>query len=285
MTDRMRLRDELILSLGFLLDPIRRVIFQEPLAAISRHERLGIEQQFKRDLKDWCERLDVFCDCMGVKYELEYSQIEDSLVGLHYKLNCTTSLSNLELLQACRRDFQASYFNTIELIRAVPVEIADLIFQSDNPYRSYLLFRSLCSNASKRIEIFDPYLDATVFHRYLCDLQPDVDVKVITDETIMLSRRRQDEVIRDRIVAVSELLAHERPDQYRLLVVRSLHDRHLRVDDDLFHLGGSLKDAAKNDPFTLGRLDATDAVNSVLDGYVSAATPWYQPGMPNHRRS
>ena len=78
MTDRWRLRDELILSLGFLLDPIRRVIFQEPLAAISRHERLRIEQQFKRDLKDWCEQLDAFCNCTGVKYEYEYDEIEYS---------------------------------------------------------------------------------------------------------------------------------------------------------------------------------------------------------------
>ena len=201
------------------------------------------------------------------------------------KLNCTCSLGNLELLQLCRREFQDSYFKTIELIRAVPVDVEDIIFPSNNPYRSYLLFRSLCSNASNRIEIFDPYVDATVFHRYLSDLQPDVDVKVITDETIMLARKKKDEPIRDRVIAVSELLAHERPNHYWLLVVPSLHDRHLRVDDVLFHLGGSMKDAAKNDSFTLGRLDATDGVNRLLDGYVSAATPWYQPGMPNHRRS
>ena len=262
-----------------------RVIFQEPLAAISRHERLRIEQQFKRDLKDWCERLDAFCDCMGVKYDFEYGEIVDLTQRLHLNLNCTTSLSSIELLQLCRRGLQANYFKTIEWIRAVPVDIGDIIFEPNNPYRSYLLFRSLCSNASRRIEIFDPYLDATVFHRYLSDIQSDVDVKVITDETIMLSRKKKDEPIRDRIVAVSELLAHERPEHYRFLVVPSLHDRHLRVDDDLFHLGGSMKDAAKNDPFTLGRLDTTDAVNTVLDGYVSAATPWYHPGLPNHRRS
>ena len=89
---------------------------------------------------------------------------------------------------------------------------------------------------------------------------------------------------RDRIVAVSELLAKQYPGRYQFCVSSEQHDRHIRVDDEVLHLGGSPKDAAKADYFTISNLDPVQSNHAFLDGIISRATEWFGPSTPTHRR-
>jgi hypothetical protein len=45
---------------------------------------------------------------------------------------------------------------------------------------------------------------------------------------------------RDRIIAVSELLAGQFPDRYGFRVSAEQHDRHIRVDGTILHLGSCM---------------------------------------------
>jgi hypothetical protein len=130
-----------------------------------------------------------------------------------------------------------------------------------------------------RLDLFDPYLDAEVFDRYLADTSKQVEIALVTEVANMRNVRR-----RGRIVAVSELVALERPTLYRLLEVPSIHDRHLRADDKIYLLGGSAKDASKTDFYTIAETDSNPTLHSTLDNIMAGATAWYQPGMLRHRR-
>ena len=102
---------------------------------------------------------------------------------------------------------------------------------------------------------------------------------LITEKANMRNARR-----RDRILAISELVAMERPAHYQLLEAPSIHDRHIRADDKIYHIGGSAKDASKKDFYTITETDGNTALHAALDGIIAGSSPWYQSGMPKHRR-
>jgi hypothetical protein len=55
----------------------------------------------------------------------------------------------------------------LNLIQAVPVTVETRIFDAETPFSCYCFIRNLCLLSSLRIDLFDRYVDQTVFHRYL----------------------------------------------------------------------------------------------------------------------
>ncbi|KAL8931319.1 MAG: hypothetical protein Q9211_007055 [Gyalolechia sp. 1 TL-2023] len=156
----------------------------------------------------------------------------------------------------------------------------------------------MCSAATTRFDLFDPYLERETFHRYLPDFTPTLRVRVVTSKDLMevksLSASPTQNAIdkfneatqrRDRVVAVSELLAMEYPDQYEFLVSGEQHDRHIRVDDEIIHLGGSMKDAGKSRYFTISPIDPNELNHTILDGIIKKSDVWYGPTNKKHRKS
>jgi hypothetical protein len=43
------------------------------------------------------------------------------------------------------------------------------------------------------------------------------------------------------------------------------------VDDEVFHLGGSVKDAARRSPYTIARMEPEEALSAMLDALVAEA--------------
>jgi hypothetical protein len=172
-------------------------------------------------------------------------------------------------------------------IDAIPMSDPVTILPAATPFTTYLTLRAHCASARTRLELFDPYLDATPFHRYLSDVECGVSIAVVTSSDCLGAQGGSNRAIarRDRIVAVSELFAEERPTHYRLLAASDLHDRYMRIDDQIFQLGGSVKDAARRAEYTIGKLDATAANHDALDQMIDRAEAWYGPGMSSHRRT
>jgi hypothetical protein len=162
-------------------------------------------------------------------------------------------------------------------IRAVPCEDPDKIFPANSPFQTYLRLKAICSTAGSRVEVFDPYVDASVFHRYLAEVPASVPIVVVAGDGSMKDRRRRE------LVAVSQLFAAERSTTYRFLVSAGLHDRHLRADSTIYHVGGSLKDAAAKSPFSLSKHSSTET-DASLDGIIAGAVEWFGPSTPKHRR-
>lgn len=280
MTKKSRIEelDDLLTGLGMLVDPIRRLIYdtEDPKTKIPY-----IRSQFIQDLPDFRAKATDYCRVGKHNFGVELDSIcrKSSDFTDFFGL-----LQHPELREEARRKFPEYLKQLKTAIRAVPCEDPGVMLPAESPLKTYLRLRAICSSATSRVELFDPYLSTEVFHRYLCEVGENTPITVVTSEKIMVAPKQpQDIQRRDQIVTVSELLALERPTLYRFYVTSKQHDRHLRADDSIFHLGGSVKDASKATPYTISTLEATESNHNSLDSLISNATEWFGPNVTTHR--
>src|SRR5262249_52514686 len=145
------------------------------------------------------------------------------------------------VIEQIKHDFERRMEEARAAIRNIPCDDPGTILPAESPLQTYMRLRAINAGVHSRLDILDPYLTAEVFHRYLADVPPAAMLQVVTGNKVMLG---SDTNRRDRIVAVSELVAAERKNKYRFLVTAQQHDRHCRADDEILHLGGSVAHAS-----------------------------------------
>ena len=68
-------------------------------------------------------------------------------------------------------------------IDAVPVPQTSVILEAGSPFTTYCRLRALCeSDATKSLVWLDPFFDASIFHRYLASVRPEVPITLVTSE-------------------------------------------------------------------------------------------------------
>ncbi len=266
-------------ALGMLVDPIRRVVFgQDDPAPMVPYLR----SQFQEDLRQFQPQVSAFVRTGRHVFDSEFHDIMGTIQWLEEILNMLKHPQGKEYLQF---HFRHRLDAAQKAIRSVPCDDPDTIMPAESPLQTYNRLRSICRGAKSRVQLFDPYLDAQPFHRYLMEVDENVQIAVVTSEKTMVSPSSSKDVARrDRIVSVSELFADEHATSYRFLVTARQHDRHLRVDDAILHLGGSIKDAGK-DPYTIGKLDPTQSNHDFLNDVITNSTEWFGPNVTTHRRT
>jgi hypothetical protein len=266
-------QDDLMIELGFLVDPIRRLLDSQDCS----REAPYIESQWCKEVdKVFIPKLEDFVSILGIKSSGEHLTVRRSvyrLRNLFSLLRDGTSVAN------AKEQFEQQFESIKRGLREFPCQESGTILPGLAPLSTYRRLLSICRTSSRRIDLFDPYLDKAVYLLYLDEVDQSVQITVITSENNMRNASR-----RDRIVAVSELLALQRPATYQLRVTSKQHDRHLRIDDQLFHLGGSIKDAGKQTPYTISSLDSQQSNHDFLDSIISSATEWFGPTVTSHRQ-
>jgi hypothetical protein len=177
-----------------------------------------------RDEREFDELVRRFCKVGTLNYNRECSAILWALSqfkdGIHRMVDPDRGLE--------ARDVYVKRFRAIKnAIRAVPCDDPDEILPTESPFQSYLRLRPIFTGVATRLHVFDPYLDSTVYHRYLAEVPDTVPIVVVTGEANMKASGGKATRRRRELVAVSELFAAERPTTYRFLVSPALHDRHL----------------------------------------------------------
>ena len=271
---RTETKFRLMRELGSVLDPIQRLLFNDAEPNPSRPRIAVVLAQYERDKDAWLHRVHDFCTINGMILEPYYRNIHNPIHQISIILR--EYATRLEIM---KESFLVVRSSVESALIDVPTDDPDVMMPPESPFQTYLRLLGICGTAKTELELFDPYLDAEVFDRYLTDVGTGVEVVLVTEENNMRIARR-----RDRIIAISELVVFERPDSYRLLEVPSIHDRHLRADHKIYHLGGSAKDASKTDFYSIIETDSNRTLHSTLDGIIAGSTPWYQPGMSFHRR-
>jgi len=166
-------------------------------------------------------------------------------------------------------------------LKSLPCEDISVILPAKSPFSTYRTILALCRSAKARVDVFDPFIDKEVFDRYFGDVDQAATITVVTENV----RLTHDAVVRDRIVAVSELLGIERPTTYRLCAVDSVHDRYVRIDNKVLHVGGSLKDAAKHDPYTITTTLSDTGIHNTLDDLIAGSSEWFGRTVTKHRKA
>jgi hypothetical protein len=280
---RVELRDELLTSLGMLVAPIRSFLFED---LDSRKVPL-LRSRFERDFAAYSQLLHVYSQIDGMLLSHEYSAACRMIRDFSRLIQIP---SNPESREALKSGFEAYLSHARRAIHDIPCDDPGTILASETPYSTYIRLRAICQGAVERLDLFDPYLDAETFHRYLPQIPEGVRVIVVTSSEIMslpatTSPTSRKALRRDRIVAVSQLLASQYSDRYQFRISDQLHDHHIRVDDQIVHLGGSTKDAALSDYFTISNVDSVQSTHVSLDEIIARATEWFGPSVPSHRGS
>ena len=284
MKSRAEERDDLLTGIGLLVDPIRRLVFadDDPLPCIPY-----VRSQFHQDLERF--RIEVILYCRPGKFRFE-TEMDVILRETRRFTDFLGSIQYPENVEHSRQQFPQQMKKVQDAIRAVPCDDPGIILPSESPYTTYLHLGAICRDATGRLQLFDPYLEANTFHRYLPTIADGVHVVIVTSSDIMdlpatASPTSNKTIRRDRIVSISELLAFQFPDGYQFRVSSELHDRHIRVDDTILHLGGSAKDAGRSAYFTISKLDPIQSTHAFLDGIIARASEWYGPSVRPHRRT
>jgi hypothetical protein len=268
---------ELLTQLGFLVDPIRRLIESDDSVV---HKRLPyIRSQFQKELAIYRGAISEFVQFGDLNFSHEFSAVSSLL---HQLGECAEMCQYPEHIEDAKRRFPELLAETQKALAAIPHDDPDVILPALSPFTTYLRLRATCATASRHLELFDAYLDDTVFHRYLADVPAAVQIVVVTNNKRMEGHKAQ---FGKAIVAISELFAIERPMTYRFVIDRTnqIHDRHLRVDNEVLHLGGSPKDASRKSPFTIGKLNR--ATQDQLDNAIARSEEWFGPNTTSHKQA
>jgi hypothetical protein len=163
-----------------------------------------------------------------------------------------------ERLKTCRESVLAS-------IDLVPIEWTARLHEAQTPFSVYLKIRDAIGTAKTRIHYFDRYLDTEFFHLYMRDLSRALEVRLVT------TKGKQSFGVAN-VLAVSRLAAGEFAN-YQLIecLPADLHDRNLRVDNNVFFLGTSIRDAGTC-PTNFSPADSTAMAHAVLDGMIAKGT-------------
>jgi hypothetical protein len=280
---RVEIKDRLLLELGFVFYGPRRALFDDSNPNPSSTKMALAQSQYRQELKEWTRQFRQFITINNSEVTHFWDIVMEP---------CST-ISNLLMTPASIEDkrdrFNATVSQILVALRSIPADDPDVMVPPKSAFLAYRRLHAIVATASTRIHLLDPYLDAKTFLLYLPDVPHGVEIKVVTDETIMVQSPKRSNYKksihqRDRIVATSELLANDRPDDFHFLMVPSIHDRQVRADDKVFQLGGSMVHASLKDYYSITETDNNPILHATLDSIITSATPWYQPGMPRHRR-
>ena len=244
--DRLQDKYSLTWGLGALMDPLRRLVADPD--GYDQQERARTVARYIHESGLLCQQSQRFSTGEpGHDYHLQHEQFFTALRGL---------IRHLPSDAALREHLPRAIASAQGALDAIPVPAQSGIVEAGSPFSAYRRLRELCAtDATTSLTWVDPYLDASVFHRYLAEVRESAVITLVTCEPRQTDRRGKRRW--EEFLDVSGLFADERgPAAYRLLVHPSRHDRWLVFDDSrMYSLGGSVKDAAAKDDFTISLVD------------------------------
>ncbi len=154
---------------------------------------------------------------------------------------------------------------TLAAIDLVPIEWTARLHEAQTPFSVYLKIRDAIGSAKRRVHYFDRYLDTEFFYLYMRDLGRSLEVRLVTTEG-------KPSYGVTNVLSLSRVVAREFTN-YQLIQCSpvDLHDRNLRIDEIVFFLGTSIKDAGTQ-PTNFSPADSTAAGHAVLDGIMMKGT-------------
>jgi len=266
--DRKKQQADLLYKLGLLLAPLQEIVeHPEEHDAASRtraHARFVADAPIlQKEIKDFTTSEP------GHNYESKWAKCYNALHILGHQ--GSEKLGDPEALKIL---LEEKYHVIRNAILSIPIPTDSLILEAYTPFSTYCAVKDLCQTAAERLIWVDRYLDDSIFYRYLRDVSVNANVTLLT-----WPNRTSDA----GFINTSRLYATERgPDNYKLVVNQSIHDRWLCCDSKIYQLGGSIKDASRKDHFTLSKIDATQENLNKIEQLLNSGTEIFGPAQPNH---
>ena len=257
--NRKKQQSDLIYKLGLLFGPLQEIANHPERFNTYSLSRIGAK--FFAEIPKFESEVNSFARGEpGHDYRREWHNLHSAFHALNSGIE--KHLENPVALKALLEEKSEAIINGI---LAIPVPTESLILEAYTPFSTYCIVKDLCQTVAERLIWVDRYLDASLFYRYLRDIHINVEVTLLTwPET---KRNSKDF---SQFVEASKLYAAERgPDNYKLIVHEEIHDRWLCCDEQIYVLGGSIKDASIKNYFTLSKVDPTEENFIKIDQLIS----------------
>ncbi|MBC8235467.1 hypothetical protein H8E77_38460 [bacterium] len=158
-----------------------------------------------------------------------------------------------------KQQFEAAKTTISEAMIAI-AQIAsspiDTNLLAGNSFSAYCFINSIISTSTSQLIIVDPYIDKTVFYRYLCGLDNNLSITIASD-----SRKLKGNKLAE-FESVEVLYKKEYPN-YSRNMYDNLHDRYLVNEVNAYNLGGSIVHAAYKSDFSVVELTKEKRVEIV----------------------
>lgn len=155
--------------------------------------------------------------------------------------------------------------NFFEYIDRIPIEWEPVVFEANTPFTSYLRIKESVVTVKRQLHYFDRYLKPDFFTLFLASVNNNVSIRLITT-----AGNAQYGVA--AVSAVSNL-ARQQFSDYQLIKVtpRDMHDRNLRVDDQIFTLGPGV-DRVGMTLTNFGPSDSSENAHKEFDQIIAGGT-------------
>lgn len=228
-------KSQLIYEFGILIQPFEDLSRAEHPQPLNDY-RIAIAKVQAGD-SIWRRQVKLFTTfASDIFFSQEYQDIS------HVPERCWGSLKGIindpalqndmtELHMRFTQEVTKARENFFEYIDRIPIEWEPVVFEANTPFTSYLRIKESIVTVKQKLHYFDRYLKPDFFTLFLATVNNNVSIRLVTT-----TGNSQYGVA--AVSAVSNL-AHQQFSDYQLIKVdpRDMHDRNLRVDDQIFTLG------------------------------------------------
>jgi hypothetical protein len=165
-----------------------------------------------------------------------------------------------------REKFKKHYQSQVNELGEAMIAIAQLLpsnvdvnIKAKNPFSAFCFINSLMKISQSIVMIVDPYIDKTIFLRYISDLPCDCEIKIVADPDKLKGMRLAE------YESIETIFSIQYPN-YERKMVENLHDRYLVCDGVAYTLGGSIKDAASKSDYSIVQVSESKK-NEILQSY------------------
>lgn len=253
-----KVQKEIVTMIGAFIMPLRS--FSESLSVDEDDlNDWSVVKQLQPIVSDFMSKASIINQfCTKYHYPTYYTEIRRPA-------NRLVPLLGNQTLPSKKLDakiFKTELDTWIESISEVMIAIAQIVIphvdtniKAGNSFAAYCFISSLMDSTTSKLIIVDPYIDQSIFYRYLYRLQKNVNIKIATDRGKLTGRRLES------FESVETLFKEEYPNYERVLL-DGLHDRYLITETSAYSLGGSIKDAAKTSDYSI--VQVTEAKSTDL---------------------
>jgi hypothetical protein len=263
-SDKAAQRALITFELGKLLAPVCRLAETSPPPRASEYHI--VSAQCWSDKARWMNEVTQFCTFGTYLFAVLYNDITTGVLNLLSEVaRFEGTADDAERQTQLRQRLTQCRDNTLALISKVPIEHTARLFEAQTPYSVYLHVKDVICTARRRVHYFDRYLNTDFFDFHMRNLDRSLEIRLVT------TRGDADYGVLN-VMAVSRLAVVEFTD-YQLIecAPADLHDRNLRIDNDVFHLGPSVKNAGTQ-PTNFSPGDSSPEGHRVLDGIIAAGS-------------
>jgi len=134
------------------------------------------------------------------------------------------------------------------------------ILLNTDPYEAFKLIRDIVGQCKNQLCVIDPWTDEKIFDLYFDKLPRKANIRVLTKHT------------KGKFTQVAKLFK-QRNSNFEVRLLNTIHDRELIVDDRVWILGQSLKDAGSSGPLSIVELRNSESAKNLFNELWNTAQP------------